>query len=215
MSQDNEPNIGSEASFDFDFLNPEGSPDAFAQDAPGMAESVFPDISEGISLDKPEEVPFSQDANEGGEAAGIEETPAVVPPVEQGKGKKTKKAKKEKPKRAKKARDPNQEPADLGAVLSLSFAIALGVALLAWNVYVLLFEPYKSVGVGFSSTIYYLVGVDIFGGIAIVVPWLFYKFKTERTLFNVLLGTSAIALLIGLIFLLDVLYRYDFLTKVQ
>lgn len=205
MSQDNEPKQN-EPSFDFDFLSPNGSSDASA----GSSAEPFANNEAPFDGQDAAGTPFSSDTPEIETPDAGTEVPVAT---ESKKGKKKKKSKPErKKKEEKKPRDPNQQPADLGTVLSISLAIVLGVALLVWNVFVLS-QPYKSAGVGLSSTIYYLVGVNIFGILAVCVPVLFYKNKKEINLFYALLGTSVITLLIGLILLLDMLYRYDFVIK--
>jgi hypothetical protein len=106
------------------------------------------------------------------------------------------------------------EPLGLGAGLSLTLSGLLLFGLIAFNVFLLVFQPYKEIGVGFSSTIYYLVGFDFVAGLGIVaVPFMFYKYRKENDLFQTMLGISVMALSFAVLLLMTEFLRYDYTQK--
>jgi hypothetical protein len=124
--------------------------------------------------------------------------------------KKTEKAKTDKAKPNKR----DGEPMGIGDKLCLTSGGLLLLALIAVNIILLVFQPYKELGVGFYSTIYYLIGFDLVGGIGIVgVPFLFYKYKKENDLFQTMLGVSVMALSFAVILLMTEFLRYDYTRK--
>ncbi len=126
---------------------------------------------------------------------------------------KKKKEKKEKPAKEKGPR----EPMDLGAVLSLCFGILALLGLIGINA--LIFTAPATPGIGGSSTIYYAVGVNVFGLVFVAVPFLFWKFSKGKEkeqnlqMFDVLLGIALMALAVGIVCFLTAFYRYDFTIK--
>jgi len=134
------------------------------------------------------------------------------------KDKKGKKQKKEKPKKEKKPKDKSaKSPIGLERILALVLVIVLLGALVAYSVFTVMNPPKY---VGFTSTIYYLVGVWIFGLFGIFVPLSFFmnKEKTDMPeskteIFKVALGAATIAASFGAILLLSELYCYDFEVK--
>jgi hypothetical protein len=106
------------------------------------------------------------------------------------------------------------EPLELGDKLCLTLSGLLLLALISANVIMLMFPPYEEFGVSLSATMYYLMGVDLIGGVGIVaVPFLFYKFRKENDLFQTLLGVSVMALSFAVLILLTEWFRYDFTSK--
>ncbi|MDR2439399.1 MAG: hypothetical protein LBE12_08535 [Planctomycetaceae bacterium] len=105
-------------------------------------------------------------------------------------------------------------PMELGDILSLVLGGILLLVLIVFNVFLLVFQPYKDIGVSFSSTIYYLVGFDLVAGMGIVaVPFLFYRYKKENDLFQTMLGISVMALSFAVLILMTELLRYDYTSK--
>ncbi|MDR3196340.1 MAG: hypothetical protein LBU34_00600 [Planctomycetaceae bacterium] len=120
--------------------------------------------------------------------------------------KKTGRNKKDKEKKPKKER----KPIEIGAGLSLTLSGLLLLGLIAFNVYLLVFQPHKDIGVSFSSTIYYLVGFDLVAGFGLVaVPFLFYRYRKENDLFQTMLGISVMALSFAVLLLMTEVFRYD------
>lgn len=181
----------------------------------------FPtDMSEG-SAEASGEVPGESDAAVAeAEDAGME---AGTPIIEDG-GAKDKKGKKA-PREKKPKKEPGEKgESDPGAVFSLVCGILLLLGLIVFNIGQVLNPP---PGVGFSSTIYYLVGVNVFGLCAALVPfWFFANREKNRSgddaktrpedkndIFKVALGVSVMVLSFGVILLMTALYRYDFTVK--
>ena len=130
------------------------------------------------------------------------------------KAKKEKKPKVEKKKKEKKSKEPGEKtPMGLDAILSLVFGFLLLVGLIACNVSVFLSDP-KTLGVGASSILYYVVIMDIIALIGIVsVPFLFFLYRKDIDVFKVGLGVSTMAMSLGVILLLTAFFRYDFTVK--
>lgn len=153
---------------------------------------------------------LDQDTSSSPEFPETQQTEEIVPPeVEDKKSKKKKKPAIEKKKKEK----PVKEPMEIGAVLSLVFAILLLIGLIAVNVYIAMVQPYKDLGVGMASTIYYLVFVDVFGLCGVAPFFLFYVYHKGLDFFKVMLGVSVTTMSIGVILLLTAFYRYDFTIK--
>jgi hypothetical protein len=103
------------------------------------------------------------------------------------------------------------EAIELGTALCLVSGGLLLLALIAVNVILLVFPPYKELEISFSSTIYYLAFFDLIGGVGIVaVPFLFYWHRKENDLFQTLLGVSVMALSFAVLLLMTELFRYDY-----
>jgi hypothetical protein len=205
VSENNEDKL---ESFDFDF-------DSFGSENPpspleGASSSVdlgneLGAMADGVSPDNPfldgaatGEIGVPEQTGETLSEAAEEEKPVV--------GKKDKKVKP--PKEKKPAGE--HLPRDLGTVLCLAFSIFLLVSLLLLNVTAFLCRPS---GGSILQTLCFIGAFDIVGLAAAAVPILFYKFPKERTLSNVLLGVSAVAMFSGVLVLLTEFYRYSFILK--
>lgn len=194
-------------------------------DASGAGQSLTDEISLAKPSDKntAELSPFSMGAD-GNSTDSMDSDGETQADKDGKKGKKKAKAKKEKPVKKKKEKSKNEKkPGDgmgLPGGLSLVLGLLLLAALIAHNVFSIL---YPIDGVGFTSTICYLIGVDVFGLFAVAVPFMFFfnrdKKDAETTpdqkldFFKVVLGTSVIAMSLGVILLLTAWYRYDFEIK--
>ena len=167
-------------------------------------ESEFPAVPSGFLTENAESIPEPE------AAASVIESPK-----KKGKKDKEKPEKKKKEKKEKVAGDPS--PMSLGGVLSLGFGILALLGLGTVNA--LIFTAPATPGIGGSSTMYYVVGVNVFGLAFVAVPflfWMFYKGKKEEQdlqLFDVLLGVALMAFVVGVLCLLTALYRYDFTFK--
>ncbi|MDR1964067.1 MAG: hypothetical protein LBQ50_09845 [Planctomycetaceae bacterium] len=105
----------------------------------------------------------------------------------------------------------NRKPIGLGSALSLTFGGLLLFALVVVNIVQFVSPPSD---VSFSSIIYYLIGVDLIGGIGIVaVPFLFHVYKKEIDLFQIMLGISVMALSFAVLLLMTEYFRYGFTRK--
>ena len=109
-------------------------------------------------------------------------------------------------------------------VLSFCFFFLTLISLSVLNV--LIFTVSPTPGIGSSSTLYYAIGVNVFGLIFVIVPFMFWRVNVWKCylsksededknlhLFDVLLGIALMALVIGVLCLLTVFYRYDFMLK--
>lgn len=154
--------------------------------------------------------------SEMGEAPGD----AAAPVIEEDdpKGKKKKKAKKdvkkepkvkkEKPGKAKK--EPGEKkPLGLGGVLGIVFGVLLLIGLIGFNVYCLLSHPFKEIGVGTTSIIYYLIVVDIVGLFAVSVPFLLGRYRKDVDFFHAAVGAAVMAMSLGVILLMTTILSYD------
>jgi hypothetical protein len=216
---------------DANFPTSEGDADASFDFGFPMADSMEPatefPAAEFPATEFPADVPVESEfpatpssfLTDNSEQETAETEPEVVAVVETSKKKgKEKKEKKKKEKKEKpvKERGP-REPMDLGAILSLCFGAVAVLVLIVLNV--LIFIAPATPGIDGSSTIYYAVGVNLFGLAFVAVTFLFWKFQKgkEQTenlqLFDVLLGVAVIAFVIGVLCLWTALYRYDFTFK--
>ena len=133
--------------------------------------------------------------------------------------------KREKKKRKKEKKIKTEKrPMHLGVVLSLCFFILALLVLGVLNV--LIFTAPQAPGIGGSSTLYYAIGVNVFGLVFALVPFMFWRFNVWKCyadknedeaqylpLFDVLLGIALMVLAIGVLCFLAVIYRYDFMLK--
>jgi hypothetical protein len=149
-------------------------------------------------------------SEENSETTAPDQVSVNIDKINTNKKNKTTKGKKETKARSKK--DPKKgEALGFGAGLCLTSSGLLLLALIAVNVIMLVFQPYKEFDVSFSATIYYLVGVDIIGGVGIVaVPFMLYKYRKENDLFQTLLGLSVMALSFAVLILMTEFLRYNF-----
>jgi hypothetical protein len=210
--------VFSENPFDFPLSDEAGSFETGSlQNETELPESEnlsFPSFSESLG-----EVPSTFLTNEPEEttaeenpAKNSEETdfPEINVDTDKTSGKKKEKEKKAQPEKKKK----EGEPMEIGAGLCLTSSGLLLLALIAVNIILLVFQPYKELGVGFSATIYYLIGFNVIGGAGIVaVPFLFYKYGKENDLFQTMLGVSVMALSLAVIILMTEFIRYDYARK--
>lgn len=232
MSQDQENNPG-DSDFDANAGTPfsDDSFDPFAEDGfsftDEMPQSEVAEASE-VSAETPMESPFDLPGPSSfltGESTTEElaEPPAVEEEETDAKGKKKKKKEKakkekkpkaEKKKKEKKSKEPGEKTSmGLGGVMCLLFGFLLLLGLVACNALLFMTDP-KELGVGASSIMYYLVGVDVVGLIGIVsVPFLFFLYRKDIDIFKVGLGVSAMAMSLGVILLMTALFRYDFVIK--
>ena len=121
---------------------------------------------------------------------------------------KTKKAKPKKEKAVKEKKPAGERaPLDLGTILCIAFSVFLLVSLLLFNIAAFLTRGPES---SLMLTLCFMGGINIVGLAAASVPVLFYQFPKERTLLNVMLGVSAVALLTGVMIALTEFYRYGF-----
>lgn len=161
----------------------------------------FPPIDENLG-----EIP-STFLTENLEETTIGETPEKTSPIEinSDTAKKTSEKKKE---------QKDRTPMELGANLTLILGGLLLFGLIAFNIFLLVFQPYKDIGVSFSATIYYLVGFDLIAGIGIVaVPFMFYRYRKENDLFQTMLGISVMAISFAVLILMTEFLRYDYTSK--
>jgi len=206
------PVSAGDANDTFDFGFPmEGAP-VLSTDAPSETASdafgsfgevpTFPAVPSGFLTENTEATPEA--------AASVIESPKKKGKKSKEKPEKKKKAKTEKPAR-------ESGPMSLGGVLSLCFGILALLGLGTINA--LIFTAPATPGIGGSSTMYYAVGVNVFGLALVAVPflfWMFYKGKEKEQdlqLFDVLLGIALMAFVVGVLCLLTALYRYDFTFK--
>jgi hypothetical protein len=128
--------------------------------------------------------------------------------------KKKEKEKNIKPEKKKKEKKEGELMMEIGAGLCLTSSGLLLLALIAVNIILLVFQPYKELGIGFSSTIYCLIGFDLVGGAGIVaIPFLLYKYRKENDLFQTLLGVSVMALSLAVLILMIEFLRYNYTLK--
>ena len=194
--------------FDFD-LPTEEAPVPSAADSvetPSVGEPELPVLPSGFLTESTEEPESAE--------------PAEAVPVIETTGKKGRKKpeKKKKEKKAKPVRESGpREPMDIGSVLSLCFGVLALLGLIAVNA--LIFTAPAAPGIGGSSTMYYAVGINVFGLVFVAVPFLFWKFhkgkerEQDLQLFDVMLGLALMAFVIGVLCLLTAIYRYDFTIK--
>ena len=124
-------------------------------------------------------------------------------------GEEPKKGKRKKKEKVVKEKKPAGErtPLDLGTMLCIAFAAFWLVSLLMFNIAGLLSrEPESSL----MQTLCFMGAINLVGLIPACVPILFYKFPAERTLLNVMLGISVVALFTGVMMTMTDFYRYGF-----
>lgn len=212
-----------ENTFDFPSFNP----DSTNSEPNNADETPFSETNEGEDAG-PSPFLMGTEDNIEEDSSESEENTADVAPALGIETKVTEDDKKEKKKKGKTEKKKKKEPKEkksgsgigLGGGLSLFLGLLLLGILIAYNVFVIM---YPDEGIGFTSTIYYLVGVDVFGLFAVAVPFMFFfnreKKDTETSpeqkldFFKVVLGVSTIAMSLGVIMLLTAWYRYDFETK--
>jgi hypothetical protein len=224
VSQDNENKTDDlDFNFNFDEENNKNGIDAVFSDNP--FDFPLSDESESFETESPKnetELPesenlsfpsFSENQNEAPSNSTTNQPEEIaLPEIKVDTAKKTsgKKKNKEKPKKEKK----EGESIGLGAGLCLTSSGLLLLALIAVNIILLVFQPYKELNVGFSATIYYLIGFNLVGGAGIVaVPFLFYKYRKENDLFQTMLGISVMALSFAVIILMTEFLRYDYMLN--
>ncbi|MDR0704133.1 MAG: hypothetical protein LBF88_04015 [Planctomycetaceae bacterium] len=201
MSQDNENKSDDlDFNFNFDEENNENGIDALFSDNPLNSLSDETELPESENLG---EVPSTFLTNNEPEETALPEINIdTVRKNSKTSGKKKKKEEKRKEK---------GESIEIGAGLCLTAGGFLLLALITINIILLVFQPYKELGVGFSSTIYYLLGFDFVGGAGIVaVPFLFYKYRKENDLFQTLLGVSVMALSLAVLILMTEFFYYNY-----
>jgi hypothetical protein len=195
--------------FDFDNLNTENVPEnkgsSFDMDNP------FPEDSATVNL--AEESGADESATEESEGVSPEAAPIGVEKADKKKkgfwGSKEKNPK-EKAVKEKKEKVPAGEtaPRDWGTILCIAFSAFLLASLLVFNI-----AAFATSGKSMMQTLCFLGAVNIVGLALAAVPILFYKFPKERTLPNVMLGISVVALFSGVLMLVTEFYRYDFILK--
>ena len=169
--------------FDFDFNDfNEGTPPATAEDSFGESSHI-------------------------GDNAAVpdEDARADNPPEAAPKTIKNPKVKKEKvPKEKKPARE--AAPSEFGTVLCVAFSLLLLASLIGVNIAAFLRgDPNKMV-----ETIFFLCAFNVVGLALLAVPVMFYRFPKERTLPNVLLGISVVALFSAVEVFVWEFYLYNF-----
>jgi hypothetical protein len=239
MSQDNEnkPTEDIDFNFNFDEENNESGIDALFSDNPlnsplsdeaGSFETEslqnetelpesenlsFPSFSESLSEVPSTFLTDNEPEQTDSEENSTEET--VLPEIKVDTAEKNKKTSgKKKGKEQKTKPEKERKPMEIGAGLCLTSGGLLLLALIAVNIILLVFQPYKELGVGFSAIIYYLIGFNVVGGAGIVaVPFLFYKYGKENDLFQTMLGVSVMALSFAVLILMTEFIRYDYTQK--
>jgi hypothetical protein len=98
-------------------------------------------------------------------------------------------------------------PRDWETILCIAFSVFLLVSLLMLNLGAFLTSK------NIMQTLCWLGAFNVIGLAAASVPILFYKFPKERTLPNIMLGISAVAMFSGLLLLLTEFYSYSFIMK--
>ena len=121
-------------------------------------------------------------------------------------GVKVKKPKKEKVKKEKVTAG-ERAPLDWGALLCIIFSVFLLASLVTFNIAAVLTRGSDST---ILQTLCFIGAINIIGLAAASVPVLFYRFPKERTLPNVLLGISVVALFTGVLMALYEFYNYGF-----
>jgi len=124
------------------------------------------------------------------------------------------KPRKRKPKKEKivKEKKPagERKPLDVGAILCIVFSVCLLASLLLFNVAAFLSrEP----GGSMMQTLCFMGAINLIGLAAASVPVLFYQFPQWRTLPNVMLGISAVAMLSTVMVAVTEFYRYGFMLS--
>jgi len=124
-------------------------------------------------------------------------------------GEEPKKGKRKKKEKVVKEKKPAGEraPLDLATMLCIAFSVFWLVSLLMFNIAGLLSRGPES---SLMQTLCFMGAINIVGLIPACVPILFYKFPAERTLPNVMLGISVVALFTGVMMTLTDFYRYGF-----
>lgn len=212
--------------FDFSSFTAETPEDGFVlpeADAEPVADAV-PESDALADLPEPSgfltgDAPETESTGESDEGA-VDENVGIVVDAEDGKkkkGKKEKVKKEKKPKAEKKKKEkkksgdePEKEAIGTNGIFSLVFGFLLLAGLVAANVFLIL-KPIE--GIGFDSTLYFLIGMDVFGLFAVAVPFLFFLNRKTVDAFKVFLGLSVIAMALGVILLLNVMLRHDFKIK--
>ena len=151
----------------------------------------------------------------GGKGKGKEKAAAKLKKEKaskQDKAEKTVKPKKEKKEKVVKEKGPAGEPVprDWGTILCIAFSVFLLVSLLMLNIAAFLSRGPEST---MMQTICFLGAFNLVGLVAASVPILFYKFPQERTMPNILLGISVVAMFTGLLMFVTELYRYNFILS--
>ncbi len=197
-----ESEFGDTNPVDFDFPSHDAAESAPTPSDPFSAEESVAPLDDDLGLP-----PFGD--------SGASETPtdqagAAAPELEEAedpkKKKKEKKEKKEKPAKAKK--EPSgKAPLELGTILGVIFSVLLLFALIGFNIYCIIASPFKDVG--FMSTLYYLIVVDIVGLFAVSVPFLLGRNPKSIDLFQAAVGVSVMAMSLGVILLMTCIVRYD------
>ncbi|MDR0328709.1 MAG: hypothetical protein LBI05_10480 [Planctomycetaceae bacterium] len=120
------------------------------------------------------------------------------------------KVKKEK---ASKKSEPAGEPVprDWGMILCIAFSLFLLASLLLFDIVAFLLP--RGEGSTIVHTLCFLGAFNLVGLVAAAVPILFYKFPNERTLPNVMLGISSVALTGTVLIAVTEFYRYSFILK--
>jgi hypothetical protein len=72
----------------------------------------------------------------------------------------------------------------------------------------------KTLGIGASSVLFYILLVDFIGLLGIVsVPFVLFQYRKTVDVFKMGLAISAMAMSLGVILLLTEFFRYDFTVK--
>jgi uncharacterized membrane protein len=139
-----------------------------------------------------------------GEESGVEESDAGDLTGESEEAASDKKKNKKEKRENKPAGE--RAPLGVGEILCIVFSVFLLASLLVFNIATFLFsEPGQLI-----QTLVFMGAFNIIGLAAASVPILFYKFPKERTLPNVMLGISAVALFIGVQVTIIEFHRYGF-----
>ncbi|MGL4595244.1 MAG: hypothetical protein ACRCUY_10980 [Thermoguttaceae bacterium] len=126
-----------------------------------------------------------------------------------------KKGTKKKQKREKKVKE--KKPTDhvpLGAngILSLFMIVLAVFALIGYNVYIVITRPESGhAAIDQMSMLIYLGVTNVLGLVGITIPVIFYKKRQDKlTVFDTLLGVSAVVTIVASILLFFALYQYGF-----
>lgn len=217
MSDDN--NNSDPFDFDFDALNGENPP--IRDEEPFDLDNPFGDdivVSRGgVSADNPylgdsiaADLPVESEQNERTEHPDESDTKGDDKIKRKGFWGGKGKSGKEKVGKVAKEKKPLGElvPQDLGAALCVAFTVLLLISLAVCNI-----AAFLTRGSSILQTLCFLGAFNIVGLVLLAVPILFYKFPNERTLPNVLLGISVVALFSGVLVLVSEFYSYSFILK--
>ena len=224
MSEDNQNTDPFD--FDFDSFTADSPPDSTDSPFDGNPFGDVPAISEGeISADNSslsdasvlDDSAVDNPADEFEQAAELSDTVPADGESTDSKKKgffgrlskaKNKSTKENKAKKEKKPSVGEPVPLDWGKILCIVFSVFLLASLLIFNVTAFLWG-----GSSIMQKLCFMGAFNIVGLAAAAVPILFYKYPQDRTLPNVMLGISAVAMFCSVLIAVNAFYQYGFILK--